>query len=79
MRPHIFVDQDRVKPIRHDEPCLTVCNSDGVLLQRGRRIRLSGEWILRQYNNPVPCGATVVLYPIEDQGTYVMEDACLTA
>jgi len=62
-----------VQPVRPSVPCLTVCEMDGTLLEVGRRIRLRGEWILRQYRNPVPCGASVVLYPDDEQASYEME------
>jgi len=73
MRVKIHMDQNTVKPVTPTHPCLTVCTMDGGLLDQGRRIRLRGEWILRQYRNPVPCGASVVLYPESDESTYDME------
>lgn len=72
-RVKIHVDQDAVKPVSPKEPCITVCDMDGTILDRGRRVRLSGEWILRQYRNQVPCGASVVLYANTDHAAYAME------
>lgn len=73
MRVKIHVDQTAVQPVTPGEPCITVCQMDGTILDRARRIRLDGPWILRQYRNPVPCGATVVLYPQDDRATYTVE------
>ena len=73
MRVKIHVDQDSVKPLSPSSPCVTVCTMDGAIVDRGRRLRLTGEWILRQYRNPVPCGASVVLYANTDHADYEME------
>jgi len=69
-RVKIHFDTDAVKPVVPDKPCVTVCTMDGKILERGRKVRLTGEWILRQYRNPVPCGASVVLYPEGDNFSY---------
>lgn len=59
-----------VKPVTPEKPCITVCAMDGTILQLGRKVKLTGEWILRQYKNSVPCGASVVLYTESDTATY---------
>ena len=72
-RVKIHVDETAIRPLSPEKPCLTVSLMDGTRLDTGRRIRLEGVWILRQYRNPVPCGASVVLYPADERGTYAME------
>lgn len=45
---------------------------DDNVLERGRKIVLRGTWTLRQYRNPVPCGAQFTLLPGPD-ATYEWE------
>ena len=70
MRVKIHVDMDLVKPLLPEKDCITVCTMGGEVLAKGRKVELNGKWILRQYNNKVPCGASVVLYPDGDESTY---------
>lgn len=74
MRPavKIHVDMDAVKPVTPGQACITVCAMDGSILERGERVELEGRWILRQYRNPVPCGASVVLYTEDESATYAV-------
>ena len=72
-RVKIHVDQDSVKPIHPRKPCITVCDMDGTVIETGRRVKLTGAWILRQYRNPVSCGATIVLYPEDETAGWTME------
>ena len=74
-RVHIFVDQDAVKPVTTDKPRITVCNVAGEELLRTKKLILRGNWVLRQYNNPVPCGASIVLYPLDDNFSYGLEES----
>jgi hypothetical protein len=50
--------------------CIAICTMDGFVLSRCRRVVLTGRWVLRQYNNPVPCGAKTVLYTEDETSTY---------
>lgn len=72
-RVKIHMDETAVRPICPETPCLTVSLMDGTRLETARKIRLEGVWVLRQYRNPVPCGASVVLYPVDARGTYQVE------
>lgn len=69
-RVKIHVDMDAVKPVTPGNHCITLCNMDGTILWRGEKIILHGTWILRQYRNHVPCGASVVLYAQDETSTY---------
>lgn len=69
-RVKIHVDMDAIKPVHPGSQCITVCAMDGTIVERGERVELHGHWILRQYRNPVPCGASVVLYTESDRATY---------
>jgi hypothetical protein len=69
-RVKIHVDMNAVKPVTPGNKCITVCRMDGTILARCSKVYLHGSWTLRQYNNPVPCGASVVLYPEDDRSTY---------
>lgn len=70
---HVHVDQDATRPHEPDNPHISVVDGGILALDGtdcshmieavGRKIRLTGEWTLRQYRNPVPCGASVVLLP----------------
>jgi hypothetical protein len=71
-RIKIHVDSDDVKPVVPGNKCITVCTMEGRVLQRGERVTLHGTWVLRQYRNPVPCGASVVLYTEDLTSTYEM-------
>lgn len=71
-RVKIHVDQREVQPVTPGVPCITVCDMAGTILERGERVELHGAWIVRQYRNPVPCGASVVLYTDDEQSTYRM-------
>jgi len=71
-RVKIHVDQSEVRPVTPGNRCITVCDMAGTILERGERIELHGTWILRQYRNPVPCAASVVLYTEDDGSTYRM-------
>lgn len=65
-------DQDRGVVVP-EVPCVTVVlDYTGEVIERGRKVCLSGTWTLRQYRNPVPCGATTVLLPGPD-AQYEME------
>lgn len=57
---------------RSDEARITVFDSDeGRLVVPGtRKLILRGTWTLRQYNNPVPCGATTVLFTTDPNATW---------
>lgn len=60
---HIYVCKDRIK---RGEPAVTVAEKDtGKVVARGSDLCLNGEWHLRQYDDPKPCGSTVVLETIE--------------
>lgn len=49
---------------RFEEPeIVVVTDPGGDVLQTGRKLVLKGEWTLRQYRNPVPCGAHFALHP----------------
>jgi len=72
VRVKIHVDVDAVKPVVPGNRCITVCAMDGTILERGERVELTGRWVLRQYRNPVPCGASVVLYPSDEHATWEM-------
>lgn len=67
-RVKIHVDRPGLKD--HEIPCVEIQSMDGTILQVVRKVRLSGPWILRQYRNPVKCGAMTVLYPENDKATY---------
>lgn len=79
---HVHTDQDAVKVkaascgediVVPEVPCITVVNDfDGAIIERGRRIKLRGDWVVRQYRNPVPCGATTVFVP-QQGAEYEME------
>lgn len=51
------------------EPRVVIQQMDGTLVHRVRKVVLHGEWIIRQYNNPVPCGERTVIYN-EDPTAY---------
>ena len=52
---------------------ISVSRMDGEVLRLCKRVKLIGEWTLRQYNNPVPCGEFTVLYPVDDESSFVVE------
>jgi hypothetical protein len=63
----IHMDRDDTDP----EARITVYNTaHAEVVARGRKVLLEGVWALRQYNNDVPCGATVVLYSIDPTATW---------
>lgn len=51
----------------YDEPRVYVVHDQGLadfnIVERGRKLELHGTWTLRQYRNPVPCGAHFALHP----------------
>lgn len=51
---------------------IKIQNIDGSPIGDGaaKKVRLSGNWIVRQYNNPTPCGEFTVLYPEDDSSGY---------
>ena len=52
---------------------IRICKMDGALMRECKQVKLTGEWILRQYNNPVPCGEFTVLYPENEESSFVVE------
>lgn len=52
---------------------LRVCLMDGTVIRECKQVKLMGEWTLRQYNNPVPCGELTVLYPETTESNFVVE------
>lgn len=60
----------------YDFPNVVVVEQDsdpaGRVASRGRKIKLEGGWTLRQYRNPVPCGAHYILTP-DPGATYTWE------
>lgn len=66
----IHVDNNAVKPVKPGNHCITVCAMDGTILERGDRLEITGKWVLRQYRNPTPCGASVVLHTEDESATY---------
>ena len=73
MSERVKIHVDLFKPVTPTVPCIHVCRMDGTILATGRRVRLKGEWVVRQYRNLVPCGATVVLYPDDPGAQWTME------
>jgi len=73
-RIHIFVDRDSVKPITYEKPRISVCDYEGNQILVTKKVHLIGNWTLRQYNNPVPCGATVVLYPADHEAAWYTDE-----
>lgn len=63
---------DNSGPFSRKEARIKIQNIDGTPVGKGaaRSVRLSGNWILRQYNNPVPCGELTVLYPGDNASGY---------
>lgn len=80
-RKHIHPGQPaRNHPVDHDYDVPQVVVTDELadyaddygVIERGRKLKLSGGWTLRQYRNPTPCGALYILVP--DRGaTYEWE------
>jgi hypothetical protein len=63
----IHTDRDDTDPERR----ITAFDTrSGRIVARGRKVLLDGVWSLRQYNNDVPCGATVVLYSSDPTATW---------
>lgn len=63
----LYMDRDDTDP----EARITVYDSpNSRVVTRGRKVLLEGLWTLRQYNNDVPCGATVVLYSHDPTATW---------
>jgi hypothetical protein len=60
---HIYVCRDRIK---RGEPAITLADAaNGATIARARAVSL-GEWTMRQYDTPQPCGSTVVLEGPDD-------------
>ena len=60
-----------VKRVQYSqENMLSIHEMDGSLIQTCKKIELKGNWVIRQYNNPVPCDETIVLYPANDDASY---------
>jgi hypothetical protein len=55
----VYVCKDAIK---RGDPAITVFdNENGLVLAREREWQINKSWCLRQYDEPQPCGATVVL------------------
>ena len=70
MRIKIHIDNHG--PFDLCERRIKIQTMDGAPIGEGaaKQVRLNGKWILRQYNNPVPCGELTVLYPEEETSSY---------
>lgn len=70
MRVKIHIDNHG--PFDRNERRIKIQTMDGAAVGEGaaRKVRLRGNWIVRQYNNPVPCGELTVLYPDDEDSTY---------
>lgn len=55
-----------------NEQRIKIQTMDGAPIGTGAacKVRLRGNWIVRQYNNPVPCGELTVLYPENEAASY---------
>ena len=65
-RVKIHVDQK----LQNTDNRISICEMNGDLIQTCKKVELKGQWTLRQYNNPVPCDATIVLYPESEDASY---------
>lgn len=61
---------DNNKTSLHAEHRICIQLMDGTVLRRVREVKLKGEWIIRQYNNPTPCGEVTVIYAKDESATY---------
>lgn len=70
MRPKIHIDNHG--PFSRDERRIKIQNMDGSPIGEGaaKHVMLKGCWIIRQYNNPVPCGEFTVLYPLDSASDF---------
>ena len=70
MRVKIHIDNHG--PFDPNERRIKIQTMDGAAVGEGaaRKVHLRGNWIVRQYNNPVPCGELTVLYPDDEDSTY---------
>lgn len=68
MSIHIFIDKDAVKA---GHPAITVSLADcGTAIEQGAELRLTGAWAVRQYAEPRPCGASIVIEPVDESAEW---------
>lgn len=73
MQPRVKIHINNTGPFSTDVHRLTVQLMNGHTIAKAKRIHLKGSWIIRQYNNPVPCGEYTVLYAADETSAYSIE------